>query len=328
MGWSEPTLTDGGRRHVRSFIAFRAGMRPGPLRSGTPRTMEPTRETRGRLPYLHQQARHDGSASTRGVPWSGFLVRRGGLHSASCLASSLCGEISELVTFRAENRLGESPQVATEYLLALGLGQVGVENLGQFGGVGARGTVSAPHEAVNPHLGNGEIDLSGMGVGAAELDVDVAELADGAHTQLPVAARMAADQWRLRKAPGQKRDILRRGLAGQVGAAGSARLAAHLVPGVNVYERVQLGGLPDDHVVVRMAAADAARVAPVILDTDARSVADPFVDLLTTAKRVGRVDGDQTADSVGIRFEELAKLLLLFGGQPLAQRVGGGAGDV
>src|SRR5262245_28656104 len=46
------------------------------------------------------------------------------------------------------------------------------------------------------------------------------------------------------------------------------------------------------------------------------------------AKPIGRIDGDQSADPVGIRFEELAKLLLLVGGQLLAQRVGGGAGNV
>src|ERR1051326_3781048 len=49
------------------------------------------------------------------------------------------GERLELVTFLAENRLGEPPQVATEDLFTLGLGQVGVEHLGQLGGVGGRG---------------------------------------------------------------------------------------------------------------------------------------------------------------------------------------------
>src|SRR5262249_28814577 len=194
MSLRETTMTVDGRSLVRWFIAVRTAMLLGPLRSGTPPTMRPTRETRGRLAHLHKQARHDGSANARRVPWSGSLVRRGGLHSACYLASGLCGQISELVTLLAENRFGESPQVATEYLFALGLGQVGVENLGQLGGVGTRRSVPAPNEAVRPHLGDGEIDLSRMGVGAAELDVDVAERPDGAHPQLPVAARMAADQ--------------------------------------------------------------------------------------------------------------------------------------
>src|SRR5262245_5331383 len=99
-----------------------------------------------------------------------------------------------------------------------------------------------------------------MGIGAAELEVDVAELPDGAHAQLPVAARMAADEGYVGKAAGQERDVLRRGLAGLVGAAGPTRLAAHLVPGVNVNERIQLAGPADDHVVVRVAAADAAQI--------------------------------------------------------------------
>ena len=131
--------------------------------------------------------------------------------------------MSESVTLLAENRLGEAPQVAAEDLFALGPGQVGVENLGQLGGVGSRRSVSAPHEAVRPHLGNGEIDLSGMGVGTAELEVHVAELPNGAHAQLPVAARMAADQRYFGKASGQQCDILRCGLAGQVSAAGPAQ---------------------------------------------------------------------------------------------------------
>jgi hypothetical protein len=178
--------------------------------------------------------------------------------------------------------------------------------------------VSAPHEAGHAHLGNGEIDLSGMRVGAAELEVYVAELPDGAHAKLPVPARMAADQRHVGKAPGQERDILRRGLASLVGAAGPARLAAHLIPGVNVNERIQLAGLADDHIVVRVAAGDAARIAPVVLDADTRAVGDPFFDLPATADRVGRIDGDQAADPVGMGFEKPAQLPLPFGGQSLA----------
>src|SRR5687767_2152244 len=63
---------------------------------------------------------------------------------------------SEPVTLLAENRLGHAPQVASEDLFALGPRQVGVENLGQLGGVGSRRSVSAPHEPVHPYLASGE----------------------------------------------------------------------------------------------------------------------------------------------------------------------------
>src|SRR6185295_6165146 len=84
------------------------------------------------------------------------------------------GYISDSVTFPTENRLGEAAQVAAEDLFALGPCQVGVENLGQLGGVGARRSVSAPYQPVHPHLSHSEIDLPGMGVGPAEFEVDVA----------------------------------------------------------------------------------------------------------------------------------------------------------
>ena len=95
-----------------------------------------------------------------------------------------------------------------------------------------------------------------------------------------------------------------------------------------MYERIQLGGLANNHVVVCMAAGDAFGIATVILDADARSLLNPFFDLLTAAQRVPRIDGNQSRDPVGIRFEELANLLLLFGGQQLAQRIRGVAGNV
>ena len=97
---------------------------------------------------------------------------------------------------------------------------------------------------------------------------------------------------------------------------------------MNVHKRIQLGGQANDHVVVRMAAADTFGIAPVILDADARSLLNPFFDLPTAAQRISRIDGNQSRNPVGIRFEELANLLLLFVGQQLAQRIGGGAGDV
>src|SRR5215472_7090942 len=108
-----------------------------------------------------------------------------------------------------------------------------------------------------------------MGVGAVELDVDVLEASHGADAQLPVTARMSADERHVRKAPGQQSDIARRGFSALVAASRSARLTAHLKPGVNVNQRIQLGGLADDLVVVRVAAADAAAIATVVLDAHA-----------------------------------------------------------
>jgi hypothetical protein len=51
-------------------------------------------------------------------------------------------------------------------------------------------------EAVNPYLGDREIDLTGMRVGAAEFEVNVAELPDGTQSQFPVAAGVAASSVR------------------------------------------------------------------------------------------------------------------------------------
>ena len=61
---------------------------------------------------------------------------------------------------------------------------------------------------------------------------------------------------------------------------------------MDINDRVQLRRQPDDRVVIRMTAHDAARVAAVVLDANARPAGDPFVHLAAAFDGLRGIDGN------------------------------------
>jgi len=88
-------------------------------------------------------------------------------------------------------------------------------------------------------------------------------------------------------------------------------LAADFHPGVDVDDRVQLGGEANDGVVVGVTANDAAGIAPVVLNADAWALANPLFHLAAALHRLRWIDGNQARNSIGVLFEVLANLFFL-----------------
>jgi hypothetical protein len=111
----------------------------------------------GRQPYRYP----DDRVSNRVITETMNSLKEAGRRTCEDGAGSLSEGLSELVTFSCKKSARRVVADCRRISFRDGLRQVGVENLGQLGGVRARGAVSAPNEAVNPHLGDREIDLPG-----------------------------------------------------------------------------------------------------------------------------------------------------------------------
>src|SRR5436189_52701 len=96
-------------------------------------------------------------------------------------------------------------------------------------------------------------------------------------------------------------------------------LPADLHPGVDIDDGIQLRRQPDDHIVVWMAAKDSTGIAAVVLDADARPLADPLLNFVTTFDRLRRIDGDQSGYPVRVLFQVFAKLALIVGRKRCSQ---------
>ena len=131
-----------------------------------------------------------------------------------------------------------------------------------------------------------------------------------AHAELPIAARVAADETDVGESARERDDVHRRGFPGQIVAAGEARLAADLEPRVDVDRRVELGGEADDRVVVGVAARDAGFVTADIFDADARAVPYPLFHLSAAFVGESRINRRDARETIPVALEDGAECVV------------------
>src|SRR6266576_7086439 len=93
---------------------------------------------------------------------------------------------------------------------------VGAVDFGELRGEAAAGGVAAVEDSLRAELADGHFGDAGNGVAAAQVDADVRVWADGPDSSFPIAARVAADEFRVRVAFGEGGEVHRCGFAGRV----------------------------------------------------------------------------------------------------------------
>src|SRR5439155_14874496 len=163
----------------------------------------------------------------------------------------------------------------------------------------------APDEPIHTQFPDRIVDHAGMRIGSGEFHQDVFVRPDGADAEFPIAASVTANDRDLWKTLGELRHVHRRRFSRKVVAAGQARRAADFEPGMDIDMHIQFRGEPQDRVVIGMTAGYSLDRAAKIFYSNARTVADPFLDLGATFAGKTRVNGRTAGKAVFIPLQNL-----------------------